>query len=49
MFLGGIEKNKWCYGLISMDAFRNLMTQNMWDKIFKNGPSKINGRQPLKI
>ena len=22
---------------------------NIWDKVFKNGPSKICGRQPLKI
>ena len=22
--------------------------QNKWDKVFKNGPSKIYGRQPLK-
>ena len=21
---------------------------NIWDKVFKNGPSKICGRQPLK-
>ena len=21
---------------------------NIWDKVFKNGPSKISGRQPLK-
>ena len=21
--------------------------QNIWDKVFKNGPSKICGRQPL--
>ena len=23
-------------------------TGNIWDKLFKNGPSKICGRQPLK-
>ena len=23
-------------------------TQHIWDKVFKNGPSKICGRQPLK-
>ena len=22
--------------------------QNVWDKVFKNGPSKLCGRQPLK-
>ena len=30
---------------------RNLMTRciwYIWDKVFKNGPSKICGRQPLK-
>ena len=29
--------------------FRELNTlKKMWDKVFKNGPSKICGRQPLK-
>ena len=25
-----------------------LLLQNTWDKVFKNGPSEIFGRQPLK-
>ena len=25
-----------------------LGQENIWDKVFKNGPSKICGRQPLK-
>ena len=25
-----------------------IFTRDKWDKVFKNGPSKICGRQPLK-
>ena len=26
----------------------SYLLKNLWDKVFKNGPSKICGRQPLK-
>ena len=27
----------------------NVYRSNIWDRVFKNGPTKIYGRQPLKI
>ena len=30
------------------DLCDRLIEQNIWDKILKNGPSKVCGRQPLK-
>ena len=29
-------------------TLKAVSTRNNWDKVFKNGPSKICGRQPLK-
>ena len=29
-------------------VLRTLKTVNIWDKVFKNGPSQICGRQSLK-
>ena len=34
---------------ISMFDVQYWKSNNIWDKVFKNGPSKICGRQPLKI
>ena len=37
-----------------LDIFQNksffitIFSEHIWDKLFKNGPSKICGRQPLK-
>ena len=31
----------------SMNTY-NMMITHRWDKVFKSGPSKICGRQPLK-
>ena len=28
--------------------FRIQLNYNIWDKVFKNGPSEFCGRQPLK-
>ena len=46
MFLGGKEKRsgmRWV-----KRHFVKLLGKCTWDKIFKNGPSNICGRQPLK-
>ena len=39
-----------CHVLVNTCATVNARIDNidMWDKVFKNGPSKICGRQPLK-
>ena len=34
--------------IIRMEKFSLKKSRNIWDKVFKNGPSKICGRQPLK-
>ena len=39
-----IENQDFYYFLTSSKYITNI-----WDKVFKNGPSKICGRQPLKI
>ena len=36
------------YGVISMYTFLFAMLYNNWDRVFKNGPSQIFGRQSLK-
>ena len=41
----GVEKIKPDFKMYSIAVF----AMNIWLKVFKNGPSKIYGRQPLKI
>ena len=38
---------KFTVGFYKID-YQGLMIVVIWDKAFKNGPSKICGRQPLK-
>ena len=47
------DKFKYCLdefsNLIALSTVLNDFSDNIkWDKVFKNGPSKICGRQPLK-
>ena len=57
MYYRTTEKNLWpkaeliitpLFFLFENKIF-SISILNIWDKIFKNGPSKICGRQPLKI
>ena len=41
-----MARSYYWYEEISGDL--RTFSENNWDKVFKNGPSKICGRQPLK-
>ena len=41
------DQRLFAYALITLIHFRGKFTIN-WDKVFKNRPSKVCGKQPLK-
>ena len=42
------HQNKEAWKDIIFRIFNHFICINIWDKVFKDGPSKICGRQPLK-
>ena len=41
-------QNEWEKSKENVQSVENLRQVHIWDKVFKNGPSKICRRQPLK-